>query len=360
MTKIFLSYKREDAVLVRRVAEKLRSEGFEVWWDANLETTSEDFHAQIWRQLELADAVLVCWSDAALRSPWVRSEAQWALDRRKLVSLKIAPVVLLPPFNILQTADLSSWSGPSATEAWRALTAELGDIALPDGSGAADDEDEYPLGDVDERLRPTLFRVRNCAKTACEMQSAALAAAQRADGAKARVRAGAANHRSEKVYHGSLWTLPTLYETEFRDGARNGVGVRTTLPQAEKVYRGEFRNGLREGVGVEERGPHKGGNGILTVSQIVSYAGQWFADKPSGYGVSCSYNGSELVGLDVLPEGAGTAWGVLTMASGVRIECEWEFGWSSWAATPRGLGVKWNADGSIHSQGEWRGSMFAF
>jgi tetratricopeptide (TPR) repeat protein len=110
VAKIFLSYSRSDFERIEPLAKVLEKEGHSVWWDRRLKGGSE-FDAVIERALADAEFVVVAWSEAASRSPWVRDEAAAGRDRHCLV-----PVVLdgsRPPlgFRQFQTVDLSRWKG---------------------------------------------------------------------------------------------------------------------------------------------------------------------------------------------------------------------------------------------------------
>jgi hypothetical protein len=109
---VFISYSREDKERVLPLVAVLEDRQLTVWFDADLEV-GETFDEQIHAQLTAARAVMVCWSPQSVGSRWVRSEAQFGAERKKLVSVFIAPCTLLPPFNLDHTEDLSDWDGPN-------------------------------------------------------------------------------------------------------------------------------------------------------------------------------------------------------------------------------------------------------
>ena len=74
MANVFLSYAREDTARAGPLAQALEAFGHSVWWDQNI-TGGEQFAHAIEQALNDADAVVVVWTDAACRSPWVRDEA---------------------------------------------------------------------------------------------------------------------------------------------------------------------------------------------------------------------------------------------------------------------------------------------
>ncbi|WP_199555817.1 toll/interleukin-1 receptor domain-containing protein [Sandaracinobacteroides hominis] len=72
--RLFISYAREERDRVEWLAHALEGAGYKVWWDAALEG-GHQFAAEITRELSAPDAVLVVWSDDAVRSNWVLDEA---------------------------------------------------------------------------------------------------------------------------------------------------------------------------------------------------------------------------------------------------------------------------------------------
>ena len=105
MADIFISYSQKDRSKAREVVALLEAEGYAVWWDSNLET-AEDFSASIMRQLTLAKAVIVLWSENSVASKWVRAEAMIADKDEKLVPLRFGSLEhdrIHPPFNAYHT-----------------------------------------------------------------------------------------------------------------------------------------------------------------------------------------------------------------------------------------------------------------
>lgn len=103
MSFIFLSYSKSQRSLTEALAADLIAQGYEVWWDTSL--VSGDTYAHIIRdRLNAAAAVLVIWSDGALNSEWVYSEARRGRNQKKLVQVLsegIVPSDLPPPFDAL-------------------------------------------------------------------------------------------------------------------------------------------------------------------------------------------------------------------------------------------------------------------
>jgi hypothetical protein len=120
MADIFLSYAAEDRERARVLAETLGRDGYEVWWDRTI-PPGRVFDEVIQEALQGARCVVVLWSDASVRSNWVKAEADDALSRGRLVPALIAPV--LPPFEFrrIHAANLAEWSGDHDDPEYRTL-----------------------------------------------------------------------------------------------------------------------------------------------------------------------------------------------------------------------------------------------
>jgi TolB-like protein len=110
---VFLSYNRGNAEFAQRLADALRGEGLDVWWDVLL--SGGDAFAQTTEQaLETAGAVVVLWSAEAIQSHWVRDEATRGRDRGRLVPVSIDGTQPPLGFRQIQYLDLSGWKGNRA------------------------------------------------------------------------------------------------------------------------------------------------------------------------------------------------------------------------------------------------------
>jgi len=84
MSDIFISYSRADKDYARGFADLLKSDGHEVWWDADIHA-GEIFSDRIKKQLDRSWRVICLWSMNSRESPWVWAEATIAAGERKLV-----------------------------------------------------------------------------------------------------------------------------------------------------------------------------------------------------------------------------------------------------------------------------------
>jgi TolB-like protein len=131
MTDIFISYARSTATQAKAVAEGLRSAGYDVWRDDQL-PAHRAYAEVIEEQLRSARAVIVLWSEDAVRSQWVRAEADLARNIGNLVQVSFGKVMPPLPFNQIQCADLSGWTGAPEHPNWRIV---LGSVAALAGAG---------------------------------------------------------------------------------------------------------------------------------------------------------------------------------------------------------------------------------
>src|SRR5215472_14953545 len=109
MADVFISYAKSDRPLALKLAAMLEAEGWKVWWDTSL-TIGDDFRNEIMTELGRARAVIVIWTDASIKSDWVRSEAGRAQADRKLIPVKLEHLTykdLPPPFDVLHTENVS-------------------------------------------------------------------------------------------------------------------------------------------------------------------------------------------------------------------------------------------------------------
>jgi len=138
MSDIFISYARSTEGQARQIAEALRALGYGVWRDDEL-PAHRAYADVIEERLTTAKAVVVLWSAEAVKSEWVRAEANRAREARKLVQLSVDGVALPLPFDQTQCADMNGWSGEAATPGWLKVLASVADLvgAKSDGSAAA-------------------------------------------------------------------------------------------------------------------------------------------------------------------------------------------------------------------------------
>jgi len=127
MSDIFISYKREEQPTARKLANALESEGWTVWWDPRLRA-GERFNDVIENALKESKCVVVMWSKRSVESQYVKDEATYALERKKLIPIKIEEVGLPFRFEGLHTPSLIGWHGSNDFSEFRRLVEDISTV----------------------------------------------------------------------------------------------------------------------------------------------------------------------------------------------------------------------------------------
>jgi DNA/RNA endonuclease G (NUC1) len=127
---VFISYARADKEIVNKLAETLRSEGFEIWLDDRIHAGAR-WETLLMATLSAAKAVLVVWSDNSVGRPWVLKEAQFALGAGRLVPVRIDNCEVPQPFTPLQTPMIGDWKAAGPHDALEQVLAGLARLAPP-------------------------------------------------------------------------------------------------------------------------------------------------------------------------------------------------------------------------------------
>lgn len=127
MVDVFISYSRSDKEAVGRLAKKIESEGYKVWWDAEL-PPHKSYGEVITAKIEDAKAAIVVWSPEAAKSEWVRAEADMARNYRKLVQTALGDIIPPLPFNQIQFADIGDWQGEDDHPGWAKVMVSLREL----------------------------------------------------------------------------------------------------------------------------------------------------------------------------------------------------------------------------------------
>ena len=135
MSHVFISYARSTAKEAQAVAAGLRGLGHDVWLDDEI-PAHRAYADVIEERLKAAAAVVVIWSAEAVKSQWVQSEADRAREDGKLVQLNLDGAKLPMPFDRIQCADMTGWSGDLDAPGWRKVAASVADL-IGGGSVAA-------------------------------------------------------------------------------------------------------------------------------------------------------------------------------------------------------------------------------
>jgi adenylate cyclase len=145
VSRIFLSYARDDVDAAKQLADSLGQSGHDVWWDRHLHGGSR-FDKEIEEALGNAQAVVVLWSDVSLGSAWVKDEAAEARDTERLVPVSIGGAKPPLGFRQFHTIDLGSWNGSGQPEALGELLEAISRTCGPDAKekGATSSPPEEP------------------------------------------------------------------------------------------------------------------------------------------------------------------------------------------------------------------------
>lgn len=128
VSDVFISYKRTERDRVEAIAAALRDLGLNVWFDARLQA-GMDFDEEINREVRSAKAVLVCWSQGAVESRWVRAESSIGHKRNVLVACFLEECDPWTPFNLVHTEDLSGARLDGTNAGWVKIVDRIGKLS---------------------------------------------------------------------------------------------------------------------------------------------------------------------------------------------------------------------------------------
>ncbi|MGB5639353.1 MAG: toll/interleukin-1 receptor domain-containing protein, partial [Sedimenticolaceae bacterium] len=121
---MLISYKREDQLPARQLADVFERQGWSVWWDPKLRA-GESFDDVIEKALIAARCFVVVWSRRSIDSTYVKDEATYALNRNKLVPLSIEEVELPFRFEWIHTPRLIDWDGKEEAPAFQSILRDI-------------------------------------------------------------------------------------------------------------------------------------------------------------------------------------------------------------------------------------------
>jgi len=127
MSDVFISYARSTEREAKQIAEALCALGYGIWRDDEL-PAHRDYSEVIEERLRAAKAVVVVWCAGAVKSQWVRAEADIARGAGTLVQLRLDDTPLPLPFNRIQCADLRGWQGDPAAAGWKKVAESVAEL----------------------------------------------------------------------------------------------------------------------------------------------------------------------------------------------------------------------------------------
>jgi hypothetical protein len=132
MQKVFLSYSRDDASMVDRVARDLEHQGFLVWMDRQNLIPGQEWLSQINRAISEADFMIAFLSESVLRSKGVWHEYIRAFDHQaktggtRLIPVRLDEIDLQRSLARIQYADFTKSYFDGMQQLLRALKAPSG------------------------------------------------------------------------------------------------------------------------------------------------------------------------------------------------------------------------------------------
>jgi len=141
MADVVISYGRDQEPMAGTVARALEADGYSVWWDHDI-PAHKAYATLIEEKFQAAKAVIVIWSSSAVKSEWVRAEADLARSQQKLIQVSVQGTIPPLPFSQIQFAALQAWDGTPDHPEWRRVRASLRTLC---GEGAEPGPQPQPI-----------------------------------------------------------------------------------------------------------------------------------------------------------------------------------------------------------------------
>jgi hypothetical protein len=110
MADAFVSYARADRNYAKGIVDLLKSDGHDVWWDAEIHA-GEIFTKEIKEQLDRSTYVICLWSTRSVESPWVWAEATIAAKQSKLVPVMLEDCEVPIHLSSIQSIRFRGYAG---------------------------------------------------------------------------------------------------------------------------------------------------------------------------------------------------------------------------------------------------------
>lgn len=90
--QVYISHSAEDKDLVRRLAQQLELAGFDVFNQEDIDP-GENWAAKVAKAIQSSRAMVVVFTEAAARSPWVQRDIEYALASLRYKNRLVTVVV---------------------------------------------------------------------------------------------------------------------------------------------------------------------------------------------------------------------------------------------------------------------------
>jgi TIR domain len=124
MTDLFISYASEDRPIAERLADQLRLDYWEVFWDRTIPAGSL-WSKEIQRNLRDARCVIVLWSATSKKSFWVKGEAAESFETNRYLPLLIDKAGPPRLFEHVQAISIARWVEQGETQELSAVRAAI-------------------------------------------------------------------------------------------------------------------------------------------------------------------------------------------------------------------------------------------
>ena len=165
---VFISYSRADKSFARRLHNDLQAAGIRVWLDEHEILPGDKFKAKIDEGIRIWDKVILCCSEASLKSWWVDKEIERALQKEQRLAKEADDVLALIPVSL--DSAVFGWDGPHAPT-WSVATSRTSRV----GRATTQSSKRHLTGSCGRCVRTVAVeshrRSRSSAKRSREMNS---------------------------------------------------------------------------------------------------------------------------------------------------------------------------------------------
>jgi hypothetical protein len=148
---VFIAAALEDIDTAKMIERRLKALKLKVFLDKDRSDndSATGFDSKDARAAFNSRSMLVLWSEAAIKSDWIRAAASVGRARDILVQVGLDEAVPYAPFGLDTRYDLAGWKGRTVTDGWRDTVTALGGFAERPGLRSyldLDTDDEAAYG----------------------------------------------------------------------------------------------------------------------------------------------------------------------------------------------------------------------